>query len=165
MGPTSRRTTARRRGMLTVTLLTVSLALTACGSSPSSNRDDSIPRCRGGKTVPLAIDEIMRVLRKHGVQLVSEKRSALCFPADVRADLTNLETTARREGLVGCSIREEPIYISSERLREEHGPGRVTFYVQNIECSVYPKGEAGRANVVRVRQALRELAKIARERT
>jgi hypothetical protein len=151
--------------MLAVTLLTVSLALTACGSSPSSTGDDSIPRCRGGKTVPLGIEEVRRVLKEHGLPLHSEQRSDICSAADVRADLTNLGTSARREGLVGCTIREEPVYIGSERLREERAPGRVSFVIENVECSVYPHGDGGRANVVRVRQALRELARIARQRT
>jgi hypothetical protein len=140
-----------RRAVLVAVLGAAAVAVSACGGSA-----DPFVRCKGLRTSPLTARVVAAALARHALRVTPVERSELCG-RDVMVVMDN-DASARQEGLLGCLLRSRPIYADAASLRRRDVPGYKTrFFLENVECSVYPRGSAGRANVRRLAAALAEL--------
>jgi hypothetical protein len=125
--------------------------LAACTSRVSSSQ----PRCVGGPSMPITANALTKALSHHGLVLEAQKRSPLCG-ADGVADLQKQGDANR--GLVACLLRRQPIYAHPKRLRKRHSSyPKTQFFLANVECTIYPHGNADLRRRAILEQALREL--------
>ena len=135
-----------------IALLATAVLLTACSGS-----SDRGPLCVGGPTEPVTVDELTAALERRGVTLKEDNSSALCSARGLVADLVNSDSDREKAGVMGCAVRRKPIYADPSKLRKEVSPDKVEFFLANVECSVYPRGEIGLQRVIDVERALGEL--------
>jgi hypothetical protein len=134
-----------------IALLFIVSGLTACSSSVSSSQ----PHCVGGPSTPITTDALAKALSQQGLDLEAQKRSALCG-ADGVADLQ--KPGDANTGLVACLVRRRPIYAHPKRLRKRDSSyPKTQFFLANVECSIYPHGDADLQRRASLDQALREL--------
>jgi hypothetical protein len=136
-------------------VIPVLLPVSSCGSQPAD------PRCKGGTTAPISIAALQAALtaeRVDGMRLA--KSSLFCGDPDIPAYVSNYDTSSKRLGLTACIVRKTPIYSDVQALKTKGAirDGKVRFFLQNVECSVYPHGNRGAQQARRVRVALLRLA-------
>jgi hypothetical protein len=125
--------------------------LVACSSSASSSQ----PRCVGGSSTPITANALAKALAHQGLLLEAQKRSPFCG-ADGVTDLQKQGDANR--GLVACLVRRRPIYAHPKRLRRRDSSyPKTQFFMANVECTIYPHGNADLRRRASLQQALREL--------
>jgi hypothetical protein len=125
--------------------------LVACSSSVSSSQ----PRCVGGSSTPITANALAKALSHQGLVLEAQKRSPLCGASGV-TDLQKQGDANR--GLVACLVRRRPIYAHPKRLRRRDSSyPKTQFFLANVECTIYPHGNADLRRRASLEQALREL--------
>jgi hypothetical protein len=81
----------------------------------------------------------------------------MCSAGGVMMEITNSGRTDA-ESFVSCSIRNRPIYGFSPKVRALiSDPDKRVYVLANVECSVYPHGKGGAADVGSLREALESL--------
>ena len=132
--------------------------------------------CAGEPTRPLTAPEATRVLRRHGFTVRPEPADVICDAPDPDEDmpvsLSNSavdDTRLEREGHLLCGLRRGPIWgwkLDEDLEAPPSSPlfsgDKATFSFANLECTLYPRGDRGRAQVRSIQQAVRELARLAR---
>jgi hypothetical protein len=140
-----------RTSAIVLVLVVAVGGLTACNSNLSSSQS----RCLGGPSTPITANALTKALSQQGLDLEAQKRSPLCG-ADGVADLQ--KPGDANKGLVACLVRRRPIYAHPRRLRKRDSSyPKTQFFLANVECTIYPHGNADLRRRASLGQALREL--------
>jgi hypothetical protein len=147
--------TSRRRLLALIAFSGCCSPLAACSSSSSGSGGHA---CTDRPTAPLARQHFSEVLARHDIKLYFDRDSELCSASAVYVDLTNYDTTADEEGLIGCSLRAAPIYGHPPWIVSKGPEGdKVDFVLANAECTIYPRGTRGEEKTRHLEAALNEL--------
>jgi len=87
------------------------------------------------------------------------KTSLFCGDRTIVAVFTNFGKTSRQRGLTACLLRRAPIYqdVGTLKVNGSAARGKIKFFLQNVECSAYPRNQSEVAQARAVRTALLDL--------
>jgi hypothetical protein len=117
------------------------------------------PVCKGGPSRPFTVKEVLSALRRAHVESIYSAKTDILCRGDIVAYVTNYRTIANSVGLIGCAVRKATIYDGVEKLKTKGraSDGKVRYYLENVDCSVYPHGAPGLKQARRVRKAFLDL--------
>jgi hypothetical protein len=145
--------------------------LTGCQGTPQADsRPPPEDRCRGGKTRPLDVLDVVRIARRHGITLHDDPQ---CIPEpSIVSQASNMllygpntngrqhEEINRREGDVTCMLRARPVF-SAEVERGRFQAEGTDFRVFNVHCVIYPDPERADEQLSRLEQTMNDLRRYA----
>jgi hypothetical protein len=175
----------RRRGRMTrpawlLFLGAVWLAFSTACAGPVAGVHEAAPgSCEGGPTRPLTKRVVVSNLRKHGFAVRSSTNSDLCQAFDpslggndrAAFEISNggsasPDDVEQNEGTLSCILRKGPIW-GAKLQKDLDAPSaspifngrKAEFYVENVDCVLYPGGHEPDAQVSRLERALESLVR------
>ena len=155
------------------------LALVLIGAGCSSSSEETVApvpvppdrACTGGETQPIQVSELVRVFRKHGLQMFDDpecgevtiqRRASNAPQFGAGAPLSDYDDVKQTQGYINCDLLALPVNPLQpvERIKYE-GDEETQFRFGNVLCFIYPHPDSEREQVERLRRAAADLARVA----
>ncbi|MEZ5101968.1 MAG: hypothetical protein R3C15_19640 [Thermoleophilia bacterium] len=136
----------------------------AASCAGAEGRGDVGAACSQAATAPVEAASLIEAMRRAGVEVVPRDRTPICSAVGVAWFLSNVplddlaSVDPDEEALVFCALRTEPLYPGND-VRRTDVEGRSSFFVANVECTLYPsRPDRAAEEISRVEAAMAEIS-------